>query len=190
MDQPDKRATKTRKAFNTPGHAHELTFSCNQRLPILNSDRCRQWFVESLDRARQKLDFELWAYVVMPEHVHVLLLPRREVYEMAAILTAIKLPVARQAVGWLRESNSNWLEKLKVCRPNGRIEYRFWQQGGGYDRNIFKLDAIWSAVRYIHDNPVRRGLVRNSIDWPWSSARAYEGADDIVLPIVDRPPFI
>ncbi len=57
-----------RPAVNEPGHAHELTFCCFHRYPFLKSERACRWLAESLEEARQKLDFALWAYVFMPEH--------------------------------------------------------------------------------------------------------------------------
>jgi len=182
------RVRKQRVSINEPGHAHELTFSCHQRLGLLSKDRTRQWLIESLDRARKKLNFELWAYVIMPEHVHILLLPQQAEYEMAAILKAIKQSVARRAVRFLKQNSPHWLERLKVTRPGGRVEHRFWQQGGGYDRNIHKAETAWASVRYMHENPVRRGLVARPVDWAWSSARWYAGLPGVKLQMDDRPP--
>jgi len=186
-DQP-ARVCKRRVTFNEPGHAHELTFSCHRHLQLLSRDRTRQWLVESLDLARQKWDFELWAYVIMPEHVHLLLLPRQAEYEIAAILKAIKQSVARRAIRFLRRDAPDWLERVKVSRPAGRVEHRFWQQGGGYDRNIHRARTAWASVRYMHENPVRRGLVARPVDWVWSSARWYAGLPDVKLEMDDRPP--
>ena len=68
----------------------------------------------------------------MPEHVHVLLRPRRE-YRMSDILKALKQSVSRRAVGYLRAEAPQWLERLAVRRADGRVEHRFWQRGGGYE---------------------------------------------------------
>ncbi len=188
MILPDGKVRKIRSTIEEPGHAHELTFSCYRRWPLLNKDRTRLWFVEALDRARRKLDFELWAYVVMPEHVHVLLLPRSADYQMALIMKAIKQSVSRRAMRFLRAHAPHWLEQLRVTRLSGRSEYRFWQQGGGYDRNFAKATAAWASVEYIHNNPVRRGLVACPTEWPWSSARSYAGTEDVVLAMDGCPP--
>ena len=74
----------------------------------------------------------------------------------------------------LKDTVPDWASGLKVTRPSGRIEYRFWQQGGGYDRNIHKADTLRKAMNYIHSNPVRRGLVEDPRQWTWSSRRAWE----------------
>ena len=148
---------------------------------MLGRNRTRQWLLQSLDQARRRWDLELWAYVTMPEHVHLLLLPRRDDYHIRLILKAIKQPVAQRAVKYLKEHAPTWLDRLKVTRPSGRTEYRFWQQGGGYDRDIVSPTAAWASVAYIHNNPVRRGLVNAPTDWAWSSAKEYAGIDGALL---------
>jgi putative transposase len=179
---------KRRRQYNRPGDAHELTFSCHRRLPLLSKDRTREWFIEALSRARLHWQFDLWAYVIMPEHAHVLLLPRRPEYDIGAIWKAIKLSVSRRAMDFLRVNAPQWLERLKVVWPTGRTEYHFWLQGGGYDRNIDNPRTAWRSVLYMHNNPVRRGLVANPEDWYWSSARWYAGFGDAKLAMDGSPP--
>ena len=60
------------KHFNYTGHAHELTFSCYRRLPLLSRDRTRDWMIEAIDKAPKERDFSVLAYVIMPEHVHII----------------------------------------------------------------------------------------------------------------------
>jgi len=67
---------KTRIAWNEAGHAHFLTYSCFQRLPLLTRDRTRKWVIAAMEDLRQSLHVAHWAYVIMPEHVHVLLYPQ------------------------------------------------------------------------------------------------------------------
>jgi len=176
---------KTCKRWNEPGHAHELTFSCFRRLPLLSRDRTRTWFVEAVDRARVRHEFDLWAYVIMPEHVHLLIHPRRGQYDISAVLKAIKWPVAIQSKRYLERRAPQWLSPLTDVQPNGRAVVRFWQRGGGYDRNVRDDRALGAMIEYIHANPVRRGLVRQPGEWRWSSAAWYEGRRDVPLPIDD-----
>ncbi|MFQ5805865.1 MAG: transposase [Phycisphaerae bacterium] len=177
---------KLRKSWHEPGHAHELTFSCYRCWPLLSKDRTRRWLIEALDQARRRWNFALWAYVIMPEHAHVLLFPRRADADIGEILKAVKQPVAQRAAAYLCRHNPSWLEHLRVIRRSGRIEYRFWQQGGGYDRNVMRPETAWQCVEYIHENPVRRGLIESPTDWEWSSARWYAGVDQVKLDM-DEP---
>ena len=184
---PNGKVRKYRKAIDELGHAHELTFTCHQSLPLLGKDRTRRWFVEALDRTRQTLPLELWAYVIMPEHAHVLLLPLSPESRISAILKSIKQSVSRRAIRYLRANAPSWLQRLKVTWPTGRIEHRFWQQGGGYDRNFDNAAAAWASVEYIHRNPVRRGLVDCPTDWAWSSARWYAVLDGVLIEMDGGP---
>jgi putative transposase len=74
------------KRFNQRGDAHFLTFTCYKRQPFLIKDRSKQWLLESLLYARHKHNFHLWAYVIMPEHVHLLLWPTTPEYSISKIL--------------------------------------------------------------------------------------------------------
>jgi len=86
------------RRINEPGHAYELTFSCYRPLPLLARDRSRKWLIEAIETARQRMRFDLWAYVIMPEHFHLLLRPRDPSYGMSRLLCQIKRPVGRRAV--------------------------------------------------------------------------------------------
>jgi putative transposase len=178
---------KTRKAFNIPGHAHELTFSCYRRLPLLSRDRTRTWVIHALARLRDLYTVRILAYVLMPEHVHVLLFPTHNPYDMSSILKSLKQPVARTALLWMRRNQPGYLSKLEGERLTGRIRHHFWQPGGGYDRNVSDLQTLLLMIDYIHANPVRRGLVKKPIDWTWSSARWYAGQIDVPLTMDPLP---
>ena len=97
MYLPDGTVRKQRETFNEDHHAHELTFCCYHRLPLLSRDRSRLWFIDALDKARRRWSFELWAYVIMPEHVHLGLLPGENA-RISAILTTIKQSIAKRGV--------------------------------------------------------------------------------------------
>jgi len=173
--------SKTRRAWDEPGHAHFLTYSCLDRLKLLNSDRGRRWLVEAMDRTRRTHDLAIWAYVIMPEHVHALLHPLHADYAMRRILAALKRPVADAARDHLKlTGDTTWLRRLSVTYPS-RTVLRFWQPGGGFDHSIFREKTLETVLEYIHENPVRRGLVQHSTDWEWSSARYWEGQRDVPI---------
>ncbi|MCA9243387.1 MAG: transposase [Phycisphaerales bacterium] len=177
---------KTRRAWNEPGHAHFLTYSCYKRLPLLTRDASRRWAIEAMDGARRSHDFAIWAYVIMPEHVHVLICPRTDRYEMKSILGALKRPVAVAARRHLVSTGqTKWLDRLTE-QTTGRAKFRFWQPGGGFDHNIFQERTVSAVVDYIHANPVRRGLVFRATDWRWSSAGFWDGDRDATL-VMDNP---
>lgn len=173
---------KTRKSYNDPGHVHELTFSCHAKMLLLNDGRICESFLENLDCARRSLEYEVWAYVLMSNHVHLLVWPKQEEYSISDFLHAFKLPTAKFAAAVISRENQLLAEELTVYWPNGRKEFRFWQQGGGYDRNLTSKEAIRAAYDYIHDNPVKARLVEKEEEWPWSSAAALAGRQTLLVP--------
>jgi putative transposase len=166
------------KRYNDPGHAHELTFTCFRNQPFLSKDRSRVWLVDAIKLARLKHSFHVWAYVIMPEHAHLLLWPMMPEYNVSKILATIKVSVTRKALRHVRKQAPAFLDRMKDVQPNGDIHYRFWQRGGGYDRNSTEPRTIWNQIAYIHANPIRRGLCRYAEDWIWSSAGSYSGLRD------------
>jgi putative transposase len=176
-----------RKSFHEPGHAHELTFGCYRGLNLLSKERTCEWLAESIRESCQVLEISLWAYVFMPNHVHLIIHPKRHRYDIGEILKQIKQPVSRKALAFLRKSNPDWMERLKQQRGK-RTEYHFWQRGGGYDRNITEAKTLLSMIEYIHLNPVRKGLAEVSRDWRWSSAGWFEGLSPNSLPVDPIPP--
>jgi REP-associated tyrosine transposase len=193
MSAPDFLLNPHRKQvrhFDQPSDAHFLTFSCYQRLPLLSKDRTRKWLAESIERARTKHSFDLWAWVIMPEHVHLLIYPSDAEYNMSRILSAIKRPVGERAIAYLSDRKSTFLERLTV-RTKGRIYHRFWQAGPGYDHNVYDPETAHRVVKYIHENPIRRRLVAHAVEWTWSSAADWIGQTNVPIR-VDRtlPPIL
>ncbi len=78
-----KTKYKTCKRYNIPGHAHELTFTCFRRFQLLSRERTCRWPIDAVGRARSCHAFDIWAYVIMPEHVHLLIFPRGESYNIS-----------------------------------------------------------------------------------------------------------
>jgi REP-associated tyrosine transposase len=178
MDSPVKRFRKTCRRYDVPGDAHCLTFSCYRRQPFLTGRRACCWLIEAIDSARNTVGFDLWAYVFMPEHVHLVLWPHKGV-PISKILKEIKQPVAVAALRYVKAHAPTFLERMADVQPSGRRSHRFWQRGGGYDRNLRSTGDVHEKIAYVHANPVRCGLVKHPRDWAWSSWRAWqEGGDE------------
>ncbi len=171
-----------RKYFNDPNHAHYLTFSCFHRLQLLTHDTLCRELVEFIDQARTDYNFNLWAWVIMPEHVHLLIRPTAHDYSTTRITSSIKAPFARRLIAHWREHTPHKLQRLRTT-IDGRPKYRFWQAGGGFDKNLYQIARIRKTIEYIEYNPVRRGFVTETTDWRWSSAQARAGYSSAVLAI-------
>ena len=165
--KPRKKLTR----YDITGHAHELTFSCYHRFDYLNDTTSCLLFLDELERARDLFKFKLWAYVLMPNHVHLLLFPYEAPYKMSKILQSIKGCASKR-----------YGEHLKAIAPHtyqsycigigDKKRFRFWQAGGGFDRNLWNAKAIHSSINYIEANPVRAELADAPEEWQWSSAHA------------------
>ena len=138
------------KRYQNTGSLHFITFSCYRRQPLLKEPGAAEMFEHALEQARVKYGFFVYGYVVMPEHVH-LLVSESERATLATALKAIKQSVARRRV----ETGEH-----------------FWQ-GRYYDFNVGTPQKRVEKLKYIHRNPVHRGMVEKPEDWLWSSYRHY-----------------
>ncbi|MCX6638932.1 MAG: transposase [bacterium] len=162
----------TAKHYSDESHAHYLTFSCYKKLHLFLDEIVYRLFLDSLNQAHSRALFRLYGFVIMPNHVHLLLFPKVTV-SISAILTAIKQPFSYRALNYLGNINAGLYQQLTV-RKGDKLIRRFWQAGGGYDRNVFKDETFVHTLNYMHDNPVRKKLVASQSEWKWSSARVYE----------------
>ncbi len=131
--------------------------------------------VDAIARAQVRHGFHLWAFVIMPEHVHLLIVPMPADSEVGLIVKSIKQSVTRRALLALKDKGREAPGSMIDVRPNGQRIVRFWQRGGGHDRNLWNPKHIHEAIDYIHMNPVQRGLCKKPTAWEWSSARALAG---------------
>jgi putative transposase len=174
--------------FEGNGHLHELTFSCYRRQPLLTNGTWQKILANQLGNACEAEGFGLLAFVFMPEHVHLLVMPLHLNSEVARLLARTKQPTSKSIKQLLIKDNSQLLESLTVRERPGKHCFRFWQAGPGYDRNLFSPQALEASIDYIHSNPVKRGLCQTSTDWKWSSARFHiNGTIEPDLPTLIRP---
>lgn len=153
------------------GLARFITFSCERQLPLLGSAAIRDFVRDKLALCHHQHQFRLLAWVLMPEHVHLLIVPGT--IPPTKFLISLKTKISMGVLGRWKETEAPILTNLK--RTNG--SHRFWLTGGGFDRNIRDRKELIETILYINQNPVKRGLVLRPIDWEWSSAAAYHGRD-------------
>ena len=134
--------------YQNSGDFHFVTFSCYRRQQHLGIPSVRSLFERSLETMRNRYNFFVFGYVVMPEHVH-LLVNEPEKAVLSKAIQALKLSVA-------------------VQRP----ERPFWQSRY-YDFNVHTNRKHVEKLKYMHRNPVVRGLVKKPEDWEWSNFRHY-----------------
>jgi putative transposase len=142
-------------------------------MPMLTNEAWRSMLARQIDTANKRHEFRLVAFVFMPEHLHLLVYPTGE-SEVSDLLKAIKKPFSFRIKQLLMQHDSHLLNRLTIRERPGKMTFRFWQEGPGYDRNLNSESAVLASIDYIHANPVRRGLVEQARQWKWSSARWYE----------------
>jgi putative transposase len=133
------------------GCFHFLTFSCYRRQALLTREGAYEIFARELEAVRLCYGFVVAGYVLMPEHVHLL------VGEPPRSSLSIAIQVLKQQTS----------RKLKQ-----RDDLQFWQRRY-YDFNVHNEEKRIEKLRYMHRNPVKRGLVEKPEQWPWSSFRHY-----------------
>jgi putative transposase len=151
------------------GDLHFITFSCYRRRAFLGTPQSRDCFVSVLDVVRGRHQFHLFGYVVMPEHVH-LLISEPPTVTPSSVLQVLKQKVSRE----LGSTRPAMTIPQRVGRPDPpkTTEASFWQRRF-YDFNVWNPLRIREKLCYIHANPVRRNLVADPGDWPWSSWSYY-----------------
>lgn len=164
------------------GQSRFITFSCNKRLPLLANDGICEVLLGAIARARDEHGFELFAWVIMPEHVHLLMRPADGI-PLDQALKTVKLSVAKTVIARWRELNAPILDRVTDTAGSAR----FWLSGGGFDRNVRDATEFSKEIRYIHRNPVERGLVERPEEWKWSSVRWWMGEREGEFPC-DPPP--
>ena len=143
------------RRFQQSGQSHFLTFSCFRRQANFSSAETYDLLLQCLENMRRRFALCIYGYVVMPEHVHLLVNEPKQV-SLAGAIHFLKLSFAKQ------------LRSRRGAVESGS----FWQKRY-YDRNVRDAREFTIKLRYLHRNPVKRGLVKEPGEWKWSSFRHY-----------------
>lgn len=184
---------------------HFLTAKTFKNTPYLRDLRCARILCEELESARDRYGFYVFAFVVMPDHIHLLLWWDAEAHpdlSISKVAWAVKGKSARRIVDYFNGPRVGGGSALTHPRVGGVGEgnalaypgatlrpargpedkphrrnwrYQIWQPGAGYDFNIYTEHKLLEKIAYIHANPVRAGLVETPEQYPWSSAANYAG---------------
>jgi putative transposase len=160
--------TKRLKRCYGGGYLHFITSSCYYRRPVLGTAARRSLFLEILEQVRRRYDFVVVGYVVMPEHFH-LLISEPEKGTPSTVMQVLKQRFAHELLKCFRNhehppQGQHWEEML----AGGHV----WQRRF-YDFVVWNHSKRLEKLRYIHRNPVKRGLALEPDQWLWSSFRHY-----------------
>ncbi len=160
------------------GHLHFITCSCYRRLPLRASVRSKNLFVKILGQVRDRYGFSLVGYVVMPEHIH-LLISKPVKGSPSTIMQVLKQRVSQR----LRRKPRASSPQLRLRFPSSdHCLPQFWQPRF-YDFNVWSRKKFVEKLQYMHMNPLKRKLVAHPQDWPWSSFWFYAKRDSALVRI-------
>ncbi len=151
-------------------HLHFITCSCYRRLPLLASARAKNALVKILGEMRDRYGFALAGYVVMPEHIH-LLISEPAKGTPSTVMQVLKQQVSRSLRPKPRKPAPSRQLPLPFRNADDFLP-QFWQPRF-YDFNVWSQTKFVEKLHYMHMNPVKRGLVAHPRDWPWSSFLFY-----------------
>jgi putative transposase len=168
------------KHYDNLGTARFITFSCYHGHRLLMDEEAIRIFLDELDLARQRYKFALLGYVIMPNHVHLVIYPQEKI-EAGRVFGEIKSRSARRIVSAWKTINNKTLDRIRVFYK-GRYRNIFWQRRC-YDHNCRTPETVRENIDYCHMNPVKAGLVADPGDWKWSSYAWYRGGKNVELGI-------
>ena len=156
-----------------------ITVVTKDRLPVFRTDQMKQVVCRAVDEARNSAGLLLFAYVIMIDHLHLLTSRPSTTSEVLRVLKGIS---ARRVINYLKENgHQSSLAKLQHQYRDRNYNYSLWQT----EKNVlpvFSEGMFMEKVNYIHQNPVRGGLVPSVLDYRWSSVRIWRGC-----PLEDEP---
>ena len=173
------------RRYFAPARLQFITSSAYGRLKLFDSYRLRLMFVGVLREYRQQLGFLLIGWVLMPEHFHFLIEPE-PAESTSRLLQELKKRTAQRVVSVLTENQGHaWCRKMLngLRLPPGAhsdSRYRVWERRF-YAYGVYRWKKRLEKLNYMHNNPVKRGLVRSPEEWPWSSFRFYYLNDTSLL---------
>ena len=169
--------------FDIEGHVYYITTVVYNRLPIFARPSFVIPLIDSLNFYRYKRTFKLMGYVIMPDHIHLLIWPfgqspMNDIMRDFKKFTAVR--IIRQADV---EARADWLTAFATAgAETNRSDNKVWQDSY-WDSNVYSDRYLRQKLNYMHRNPLRASLVEQPEDYPYSSYRNYMMGDDSLIEI-------
>jgi putative transposase len=158
-----------------------ITLVTKDRLPVFRSDQMKEVLCRAIDEARNSAGLLLFAYVIMLDHLHLL---TSRPSTTSDVLRVMKGLTARRVIDYLKANNYlSSLAKLQHQKRERNYTYSLWQT----EKNVFPIfseKVFMEKLNYIHQNPVRAGLVERATDYRWSSARIWHSCQSENEPLL------
>ena len=160
-----------------------LTLQIVYWIDIFSRKRYRDIIIESLNFCKQEKGLNIYAYVIMSNHVHLLVSAEQK--NLSGVIGDMKKYTSRKMIASILnepESRREWMLKLfehATSHHKRNEHYQLWTHEN-HAEEIFSPAFTLQRIKYIHDNPVRAGIVENEDDYLYSSARDYSGKQGLV----------
>jgi putative transposase len=163
-----------KRTYDREGHAHFVTFSCYRRRRLLDHDGPKTVVLDVLNSQLAMQLGRCMGFAVMPDHVHAIVrFPEPD--QIGHFMKQWKQRSSVRIKRLLRDHLSSYASHIDPAEPVWQARY--------YDFNLFAERKVEEKLAYMHQNPVRAGLVAHPCDWAWSSARYYEQGLVVGVPV-------
>lgn len=174
----------TKYRFHKPDAAYFISFATVNWVDVFTREIYFEIIIDSIKYCRENKGMELFAYCIMPNHVHMIF--RSANNDPAGLIRDFKGFTSRKIIAAIKENNKESRKEflLKMFEEAGSTKsnvekYQLWQHDNK-PIEVFSNKVVKQKFDYIHNNPVEEGLVISAIDWKYSSARNYYGDNSIV----------
>jgi len=175
--------TRTRYRIFETEYPYFMTCTIVGWLPVFTRPDAVQILFDSWDYLKINMGFELYGYVVLENHVHLV----ASAPDLANAMKSFKMFTARQIIDLLKRSSAHvLLQQLRDYKLGYKTksEYQVWQEGSK-PKQISSAEMMWQKLEYIHNNPVKRGYVDDPLHWRYSSARNYARQPGLIEVVTD-----
>ena len=150
--------------------AYFLTSVTHKRIPVFRTDKLKRVVADAFNEARLSCGLLIFAYVIMPDHTHLLTDNPRQMAEVLRYVNGIS---ARRVIDYLKSNGyDSSLAKLRIQERGDRHKYSLYEHHPNAIR-ITGEQSFMEKVNYIHMNPVKAGLVAHPDEYLYSSARQW-----------------
>jgi len=169
-----------RRLVSEQGLAYFITTTLSGFVELFSEDRYAQIILSNLDFYRSKFEFKLVAYVIMPQHLHLIVMPGPK-GNISEIMRDFKKRTAREIVQLLEQERrfdvlGVFREKVRRYHPKDNRNYQVWEDRFD-DVALYSYEVFRIKLDYIHSNPVKAGVTDSPSDYTYSSARNYMCGD-------------
>jgi putative transposase len=163
-----------REIYDEDGHAHFVTFSCFKKRRLLDHDKTKEIVLSVLEKQLTNESAHCFGFVIMPNHVHAVLW-FSETGSLASFMKAWKQQTSFQIKQFFTRGQTRYSDTFDLADPIWQARY--------YDFNVYSERKLQEKLQYMHENPVRAGLIATPSEWPFSSARFYETGESVGVQI-------